>query len=766
MARNSLFNESELSQLKLAPPTWKSNAGSPFLTLERTQIRDFSSELQQKLEARLNQNPLWLKSRPVRLGSWGRGELTPQSDLDVLFLAGEEIVGPLVQSLQESGIRVRARVPENPKNLFAGVEPFDWLSLLDGKAVQSSDQAILEEHRQRLQSSAALKRKLLSEIKKDRKRRSATYDSLRNRLEPHLKHSPGGLRDLVLSRHLVEIFPEIRAEEITQHAVAVIEDALQLFLQLRTELHLSQLQDQLVSTAQLDLSQKYGFPRLRDLMKEVNRRLDRGSFYSSWIIDWLSTSEKIRKKQKKFKKPAELLQHLKKDPSRLAQAQVRTQMDRVFKKAPAEKTRGQMLWQTIAYDANPEIIRAVFESRLIDKICPHVRTLIGLVQHDQYHRWTADAHVMKACLEVQNAYRQPKLLLNLQKLAKTLKKTDWQILTWTAFYHDIAKGKDGDHSQVGAQILESELRAFGVAPTIRQEVRFLVENHLVLSELAFRKNPRDPKVWREILNLGFNPDRVRRLAVFTALDIRATNEEAWNSWKSELLQKALSTLLEPEKYEFQKTETRLKKKIGEKFFSSLDPDLFRAFSGSTLEKDWLGLANSKIDSDITVLQDRKGRKWVRFYDRKDKLGLFEGYVSKLFYSGVSVEQALVQNIADFGVYDLFQVPKRSWPQLKRLLASRTAISSASAMKQSEPPTVKLSKIEIMFENDQEAVLSFKGPDARGILWRIASELQKHGLFILRASIHTWGQQIEDVIHVKPHPELPNILEKMRIDLLR
>jgi hypothetical protein len=92
-----------------------------------------------------------------------------------------------------------------------------------------------------------------------------------------------------------------------------------------------------------------------------------------------------------------------------------------------------------------------FRSQMVSHLIPHFTDVVGLVQHDQYHRFSVDAHLLQAVHEVKRLYTYPKLFGKLQFYAEKLNLTDWNILRWAALYHDIAKGKKGGALQSGTR---------------------------------------------------------------------------------------------------------------------------------------------------------------------------------------------------------------------------------------------------------------------------------------------------------------------------
>jgi [protein-PII] uridylyltransferase len=719
-----------------------------------------AANLIQKIEAELFAIPGWQESHPMALGSWARGELSPRSDLDMLFIGDEKKTAEVVRSFQENGYKIRARTPEDLKDWTKGVQSKDILSLLIFKAFTDRGRELGEEQRQLILRNARLRRGVFFDVLKERRERNRRYDSLNNFLQPNIKQGPGGLRDIDQSLQvltLLDPLKQLATEE--HHARKALEESKQFLLQVREHLHLAGFQDQLIASEQKEIGLKLGFKSQKDFMKKVSQTFSRAHFYSDWIFEYLRVSASRRREVEKYtaNRPKDLMLRLRKNSSILTQQWVRSKMDSIHQSKVSEKERGRLLREAVLYRSSDELTKAVFQSQWIRKLCPQIKPLIGYVQHDQYHRLAAEAHLMQAVREVKRVWKSKKKLGRLAWIHQHLSARDWEILSWAALYHDLGKGREGldGHADLGELWAEKDLLGFGLRPELVNEVAFLVKNHLQLSIAAFRKNPQDSKTWKEFFELGFNSRRVLLLAAFTVIDIRATNPEAWTDWKSNLLSDCVKALENPEKKEFyfftQSLATQFSKKLGE----NIDPVLIHYFNKRTIEKDLLSIRSMGLQ--VRVLRDRQKKVWLRFSTPKDETGLVAKFVRALFMTGVSIQQALIQTLPEVGVYDLFQIGEVKSPtQVLR----RVEVGLASASEES-PPEVVFRRIEIVSENEDEVVLSFQGTDQRGLLWAVASRLQEHGVSIRSARVHTWGRQIEDLIHVRPRPNLHQIVRSLQ-----
>jgi [protein-PII] uridylyltransferase len=714
------------------------------------QVSDFLSK---RLLESLNKDSAWQESEPLLLGSWARGELCPKSDLDVLFLGDEETVGAVVAENLKKGIRLRSRLPENFSDWSQGVEFQDLLSLFQAKALNGKSKALLETQKKKIFSSRK-KRSLVQKLLKERRERGARFESLANYLEPNIKYGTGGLRDLEQGLLVMALFPEIF--ENSEYEKRILEYYKAFFLTLRQKLHFSGHGDVLIGSEQIALAEWFGFDDHKEFMRQIQRGISRVSFYSDWMIE---QALKPQGKTKELKKPKEALRLLLKQPSVLHQYAVRRKLTVLFRKKISEKEKGQLLEKIFSAKTEDEALVAVFRSRLIDYLCPRMVRLVGYVQHDQYHRLTADAHILQALREVKILFAKPKELGALSELCKDFSAKDFSILMWTALYHDLGKGLPQDHSQLGEAWVREDLQAYGLAKAKIDEVAWLVKNHLVLSRAAFRKNPNDPKTWEELFDLGADKDRVRRLAIFTAADIRATNIDAWTPWKSELLAKVLRSWLEGSTQNFLAVRKKLPRAMGHVEIEKLDLQLFEVFSPQMILKD-LSRLHLK-EASVRVLKDRNKKIWVRFYTPVDEPGLLLKYLELLYSFGCSVQHALVHTLDGLGVYDWFQISSsRRTAQLQKWLQGGSSRQGAVQI-----PAVKFLEIDLVSQTPSEWVIGFRGTDQKGCLLAATSKISGLGAEILSARVHTWGRQIDDLFHIRPPQVKPaEFLAKLRSDL--
>ncbi|MBY0384319.1 HD domain-containing protein, partial [bacterium] len=495
MATRTFLNKDDFSDaqdLLLAPMVPPS---SDFWEGQSFPAQEFSSWLSLNVEGRLRTLPSWKEAHPIAIGTWGRGELCPFSDLDVIFCGSEENVKNVIQEAEQLGIDFKYRFPKNPKDWSADSPLFESNALFWARPfTREAAQALQEQKTQIYQKRLQFRKKLLKELRLERKKRNLRHDSIANYLEPHLKFGPGGLRDIDQALMVRFWFPEkLNISPVIFSDLAQLKSFL---MTVRQKLHLLGFQDTLVASAQREISQWFGFKTQGEFMRELQNVLARVSFYCDLVFDVATTSEKEIAKVANVKSAQQVFQVLQKNPSLFFQAKVQQfQNSSEFAYSPAIKN-------FLNVKLSEESLLAMFRSQLLMKVLPEFVKIKGVVQHDQYHRFTVDAHIFQAVRRVLRVFKNPKLIGKLAIWLKTWNKNDWEILLWSALYHDLGKARQKDHSVEGKELVEKDFSRLGFSKAFTDEVAWMVENHLVLSTAAFRKDPHSPKVWQDLYDKG------------------------------------------------------------------------------------------------------------------------------------------------------------------------------------------------------------------------------------------------------------------------
>lgn len=693
--------------------------------------KDFSTWLSLNIEAQLMASPYWLKAQPIAIGSWGRGELAPQSDLDVVFCGDAKSVEDLLEDLKDKGIDLKYRYPKNTENWALDTNVFEVNALFSGHPFTKEAASALQNQKKRiLLKRKSFRRQLLKEFILERRKRNHRYDSIANYLEPNIKFGPGGLRDIQQALMIADWYSDVLVDH--RSILSALEKIKGYFLTLRQKMHLMGYSDVLVAQAQKELALWFGYKSHSSFMQELQKILFKVSFYCDLIFEICSLNKKVEIVHFKTSKSA--IEALKESPSLATQWSLSEKRQDLLYSSDFKKV--------FTLEAQDLTIEALFRTRMLSQVLPAFKAIEGLVQHDQYHRYTVDAHILQAIRKVRQAYQKPSTLGKFKVLTKNFKELDWQILLWTALYHDMGKGREKDHSVEGQGLVEKEFALLGLSKALQVETAWMVEQHLLLSLAAFRQDPHSPEVWKMLADKGAQGERLRRLAVFTAMDIQATNPDAWTSWKEKLLLGLVQAMERPQTSRFLEFQQKfVKHNISDHILRDLDSGLLNSISSAQLVKDVKKVESLK-ERQIDFIKGVDGL-WVRFFDPVDRDGLFLEYVTRLWQAGVVIDHAYVHTISGWGVYDWFQVRSPLKPALLHKMICQN-IKNTKVETQ-----LKVLDVALVSESQQEWVISFRGLDKKGVLLLAAQCLHALGLQIRWAKIHTWGRQIEDIFAVVP-----------------
>ncbi|MBK7842804.1 MAG: nucleotidyltransferase domain-containing protein [Bdellovibrionales bacterium] len=295
-------------------------ASGQWLPSEGGQGIEFFEWLEAKLVARLSHIPEWEEIGAVALGSWARGELSPRSDIDVLLVGDESKILSFVTKLTSEGVKLRYRVPEDIQDWTVGVEPFDVLAVLHGRALNESVAQDLEHQKIMIRKRGSrFLRTLMRAMGEERRERSRRYDSITNYLEPNLKYGPGGLRDLQQALYVHELSFQKFQDQVSHHSLEVFSKYRQFFLTIRRRLHLMGSGDSVSAGDQKELALWFGYTEVKSFMRDIQVGLSRVSFYADWMVNRARASKKYidEVESVSLNKASDCFAALQSDPSRL-----------------------------------------------------------------------------------------------------------------------------------------------------------------------------------------------------------------------------------------------------------------------------------------------------------------------------------------------------------------------------------------------------------------------------------------------------------------
>ena len=522
----------------------------------------------------------------VAVGGYGRQELYPYSDIDILILVDSEEDCPdrqiehFIHEAWNIGISPSHSVRTPAQCVTAAkMDLSAETSLLDARFL-AGDSILFARLLRLLNCAHDRERFFLSKLK-EQKRRHIRFDETPYKLEPNIKESPGGLRDAHMIHWLVKASLGHTGTTAILSANLLDRSETQRFFQafyflagLRIHLHMlaKREENRLSFDMQLALCKTLALDD-RNANKASEQLMHRYFLAAKTIalINELVTAQ-IRERVLPIMSASIPLHGpwvkrdcflslrtpnlLQEDPSAIFQAFLVLQrhpslvgfdaettralcaavryIDGSFRRNPKNLANFAQLWR-----ANQKIATiATMLNRygILGAYLPEFSRIVGRMQHDLYHIYTVDEHILRVirnlrhfCLpEHANAFPL------CHQLIQSFKKPE--LLYFAALYHDIGKGQGGDHSEIGAKLVERFARHHGLYEDEIDLVVFLVRHHLLMSMTVQKKDISDPQVVLEFSQTVGTPERLDALFLLTVADIRGTNPKAWNNWKRTLLE--------------------------------------------------------------------------------------------------------------------------------------------------------------------------------------------------------------------------------------
>ena len=522
----------------------------------------------------------------IAVGGYGRGELFPSSDVDLLILLGQPNddsdaqVSAFVSSLWDLGLKIGHSVRSIDECLALAVDDITVMTTLLETRLLVGPSAVYDkllselDERDIWKSGAFFTAKLEEQTQRHEKYGLTGYS-----LEPNVKSSPGGLRDIqvigwIARRHFGSALERLPTGEfLTEQELDLLMSGQDYLSRVRFALHhlTGRDEDRLLFEHQQTLARLWGFEdggklAVEQFMQAYFRNVQAVSHVSALLVDIYQKTllqaetssatvidedfelidDRISARQ------ATVFTH---NPSNLLRLFAVIGRDKRIKRIDPETTRllrasADLIDKTFREDpVNRRLFRDVLSSPysmtkqlrrmlrhgVLGRYLPEFEKIVGQMQFDMFHAYTVDAHTMQVIansrrfLRADYTDRFPVTTRIAQRLRNPL------LLFVAALYHDIGKGRGGDHSQLGAvdARLFCERHFFDEPDT--ELVVWLVKNHLFMSSFSQKRDISDPREIQRFAEHMSTEERLDYLFTLTVADINGTNPELWNAWRSSLL---------------------------------------------------------------------------------------------------------------------------------------------------------------------------------------------------------------------------------------
>jgi [protein-PII] uridylyltransferase len=824
----------------------------------KRQLRDLSAVADEVLRMLWQEAEFSNAVSLLAVGGYGRGELFPHSDIDVLILLPEDMnaeadeafknsASNFITSCWDAGLEIGSSVRSLKECLSeAQGDVTIQTSLLESRLLAGS--ALLHKQFAKAYQAALDPQAFFTAKTLELRQRHTKFEDTPYSLEPNCKESPGGLRDLQLILWLTKASGLGKSwDDLARKGLATVREVRELkrneaLLSLvRARLHIAaqRREDRLVFDLQHAVAESFGYSATGEhqSQRKASERLMKSYYWAAKAVTQLSQilllnieerlfpqTQTMRLINERFYEKAGMIEvssddvytrnpHAILETFHVYQTTVgvkglsartlralynaRGIMNGAFRKDPANRAMFLRILQSP--QGITHAMRLMNQTSVLGRYLWVFRKIVGQMQHDLFHVYTVDQHILmvlrnaRRFFMAEHAHEYPFC----SQLAAGWDKP-W-ILYTAALFHDIAKGRGGDHSDLGAVEVRSFCRQHGIDKEDTQLIAFLVQNHLVMSSVAQKQDLSDPDVIAAFAQRVGNERYLTAMYLLTVADIRGTSPKVWNAWKGKLLEdlykltlRSLGGRAPDASAEVQARKTEALQKLAlysmpheveKSLWGTLDVSYFmrhdandiawhaRQLSRHVESKDAIKSEALRADSmPASSSNDAKKSAIVRsrlspvgegiqvLVYTPDQSDLFARICGFFDSEGFSILDARIHTANNGYALDTFQVVSNALEEhhrelmqmieveLPRTLAAQgdlppPAKSRVSRRVKSFPiaPRVSLAPDE----KAQRWLLSVSCSDRSGLLYQIARVLAKHRINLQLAKVMTLGERVED-----------------------
>ena len=530
----------------------------------------------------------------IAIGGYGRGELNPRSDIDIMFYCGagdvtklKDTTERMLYMLWDLGLDVGYSVRSTRDCLdMAQQDITAQTALLDSRFLignrelyKEYEKAVLKEVLGK-NSQAFIKYKL-----EENESRRAKYGSTVYLLEPNIKEGEGGLRDLHAALWIMRVKFKamslrglVKKGVVTEHEEAAFNTALDYLWRVRNELHFisPRKNEQINFDHQEKIAHFLGYrdtkkaPAVELFMQDYYFQATQIEHLASTLISRATVKDERQPKflgvlgkrqldenfytlkgELRLKKTVEIFEE---KPELMMQAFLHAHQQHVelsfrlkglirdnLHRINNQVRRSRMMaggFLEILRTMRPDstVLRYMHHLEFLNAFMPEFRRIYCKVQHDVYHIYTVDMHSILAVEEIaklwDGVYKERKPLLT--RLANDIEKRE--LLQLAVLLHDIGKGEGKDHANKGGSMIPTISRRLGLKKEDSQRLEFLVRHHLDMAHISQRRDLHDDKLIDQFATTMGMTESLKMLYLLTFADIKAVGPEVWTEWKGFLLQ--------------------------------------------------------------------------------------------------------------------------------------------------------------------------------------------------------------------------------------
>jgi [protein-PII] uridylyltransferase len=768
----------------------------------------------------------------VAVGGYGRGQLQPYSDIDLLLLspntlsqAQQNTIGQFITFLWDVGLDIgqSVRTIKETVSLARG-DVTIATNLVEARLLTGNQDTFLTLNKKLHGRGYWTSKDFFIAKSKEQQIRHSKFKGTSYNLEPNVKESPGCLRDIqnigwIAKKH----FKVMKGTELVERGYFTEQEFQELLecrsnlWRIRFALHMQagRSENRLLFDYQNDVASRLGYgddgkASVERMMKSFFRTVRRISELNEMLLqrfghDVLHIKVKDRsiinpsfeiadgllatRHANVFNEPEDILQCLLliADTPQIeglhssVLSQLRLARRKFHSQYYCEIPRCRTLFIELMQHSDFFGLGwdIMHKHGILQSYLPQWDHIVGMMQFDLFHAYTVDEHTHRL---VKNVFQYSQGNAGFPRCSRIVRNLDKPELLYIAsIFHDIGKGRNGDHSKLGAKDVAEFCAMHDINDKDAELIAWLVESHLMMSVIAQRRDIYDPEVINEFAGNVRTHNHLNHLYVLTLADIRATNDNLWNDWKATLLrelylltQKALDNGLECKVAlqdridEHQTKAKRLLVNRGvnesqvEQFWKRLTDDYFVRFKPDQIA--WHAgviLAAHPMTDDFLLVEANehtaKSGTELLVYG-KDKINLFAQVASVLDSRNCSIHDAQIMKTNDGYVFDSFIVLEQSGDRIdsaSRLSSLKEAVTNqlnkpgeehqnrrkmSRQMKQLDVPT----KVRFYSSQPDVTLVELEALDAPGLLAKVGNLLVEMEFSLRMAKIATIGERAEDL----------------------
>ncbi len=532
----------------------------------------------------------------VATGGYGRGALAPGSDVDLLFLLpykqtpwGESLAEFILYALWDLGLKVGHATRSIEDCIRLAKEDMTIRTALLESRFLCGDKALFEDMDEAFDRDVVkgTANEFVEAKLAERDERHDRTGKSRYLVEPNVKEGKGGLRDLHtlfwIAKYVYRVKKPsdlVKAGVFSRKEYNLFRKAEDFLWAVRCELHFvtGRAEERISFDVQTEMAELLGYQEHRGL-RGVERFMKHYFLVAKDVGDLTRILCSILEDEERKKKPGigRFMGALRRKKHvqgfEVAAGRLSVETETFFKEDPVNILRlfhvadehelqihpsalqlltrslklidaklrkdeeaNRLFLEILTSRKNPErTLRKMNEAGVLGRFVPDFGRIVALMQFNMYHHYTADEHLIRAIgilSEIERGDLAEEHPLANELMAKTGKRN---VLFVAMFLHDIAKGRPEDHSEAGATIAHKLCPRLGLSKGDTETVAWLVKNHLVMSDVAQKRDLSDPKTIKDFANIVQSPERLKLLLVLTVADIKAVGPGTWNGWKAQLL---------------------------------------------------------------------------------------------------------------------------------------------------------------------------------------------------------------------------------------